>query len=254
MLDKEVIIKRALKHNATDGRTLKALRKILDADYPAGTNLVVEFVKEFMGLPYGDDGLRLDKKADCSSFWGSVFYVWFGIDIGSYTESQWANKNARRIPFENAPVLSLIYYDFKKPGRTVTHVAGKISETRIAHTRSKLRPFMADKLSYAAGDIVGVADFLTENMRKSVTVEETGSGGGQPMAKPAEPVFPVYRYCGATYTNLRKGPGVKYADIGDIRSGETVAKYEEKGGWWRVKHEPSGLEGWTANVRLFRKV
>lgn len=171
MVSKEEILKRILEYNAPNGRTVKALGNVFGKEYPAGTNLVVEFAKEFIGLPYGDDGLRLDKKADCSQFWENVFYYWFGARISSYTESQWKNKNGKKVTPESITPLCLIYYDFGKPGRMVTHVAGYIGNGKIAHTRSRLKPFMLGGVSYGKDDIAGIVDFLTEEQRASVIVQ-----------------------------------------------------------------------------------
>jgi hypothetical protein len=220
--EKEAIRSRILKYNSSTGRTIKAFDKVMSTSYPAGTNLVIEFVKEFKNLPYGDDSKRLDKKADCSQFWINVLYYWFNIDhLGSYTESMYKAKGTEYKSFESAPELSIILYKLSDRNPHATHAAGKISAIEIGDTRSTLNPFMIRNWKWKTDKITRIVDFLTPEQRESVIVKDSGG------SKPAEtkPVFTrilkskkvknVYQYRGEDVKTLQKTLKAKGYNIGN---------------------------------------
>ncbi len=161
MLNKDEVLKRARERHTETGRVIKALKRAFNAS--PGSNLLIEFVKEMQGLPYGISEWSIDKKADCSEFWRVTYYIFFGFDIGSYTESQYENKRGKNIGtnIKNTRLGDLIYYNFKK-SRNVSHVAGVIDKNRIAHTRSIANPLMFSKIDYSKNSIVGIKRFLTD--------------------------------------------------------------------------------------------
>lgn len=68
---------------------------------------------------------------------------------------------------------------------------------------------------------------------------------------PDDPVYPgEYEYVGATYTNIRSGPGTKYSIIGRVSKGDVCtvldAQADSKYMWFRITMP--GISGWcTAN-------
>ena len=242
MITKEEVLNRILKFNSPTGRTVKALNKVFSAEYPAGTNLVIEFVKEFKNLPYGDDGKRLDKKADCSQFWINVLYYWFGIDhLGSYTESLYKAKGKQVYKnLADAPVLSVILYKLSSRNPHATHAAGKVSETKIGDTRSKLAPFMIRSSNWKTNKITRIVDFITDEQRQSVTVQ---AGTPKPL--------PRVKYTGKPYANVRTGPNsIVYKKIAQIHTGDIALKLGDRHGkWMKVRFE--GVDGWTYDDGLF---
>ena len=253
MITKEEVLKRVLKFNSPTGRTVKAVEKVFSTTYPAGTNLVVEFVKEFKNLPYGDDGKRLDKKADCSQFWINVLYYWFGVDhLGSYTESIFHAKGAKTYKsFYDAPVLSVILWKLSNRNRNATHAAGKMSASTFGDTRGKTVPFNPSrKWPWNESKVTRLVDFITEEQRKNVTVQ-AGGGGGTP--KP-EPILERYKYAGSSYIWLRSKPSVITGKrLEKIWRGQIITKVAESGdSWWAVKMGVIG--GYCTSKYKFEKV
>lgn len=174
MVLKEEVLKRILKYNSASGRTVKALNKVYSTTYPAGTNLVVEFVKEFKGLPYGDNGMKLDNKADCSQFWINVLYYWFGFnDIGSYTEALYNAKRGKHITEKDIKPLCIILYKLSSRNKHATHAAGYLGNGLMADTRSKLNPLQIRSFNWKKNKITAIVNFLTDEQYNSVIV---GSG------------------------------------------------------------------------------
>jgi hypothetical protein len=188
MVTKEEVLQRVLRYNAPAGRTAKAVEKVFAADYPAGTNLVVQFAKEFIGLPYGDDGMRIDKKADCSQFWINVLYYWFGIkDIGSYTEALYGAKRGKHITEKDIKPICIILYKLSNRNKHATHAAGYLGGGLMGDTRSKLNPFKVRSWNWKKDKITAIVDFLTEEQRASVTV----GGIQQPETKENLPMLKI---------------------------------------------------------------
>lgn len=174
-LNKDEILARALKYNSSNGKTVKALKKVLNAVYPTGTNLVVEFLREMIPLPYGDDSMRLDNSADCSQLVINVLYYFFGIDyLGSYSQSIYNACQKRGKKYNTigeAPILSIVEWKLSNRNPNATHVAIKVSDTEIADTRSKSRPLMFRKYAgWNTDKITLICDLLTDEQRAAVTV------------------------------------------------------------------------------------
>lgn len=177
MVNKDEVLVRALKHNDPNGRTIRALKKVLFSIYPAGTNIVVEFLREMIGLPYGDDGMSLDKMGDCSQTVINTLYYFFGIDyLGSYTQSMYnacLNRGRKYNTIGDAPVLSIVLWKLSNRNPNATHAGTKASRTKIADTRSKSKPLMFRPFAgWNTNKITMICDLLTEEQRASVTVGE----------------------------------------------------------------------------------
>jgi hypothetical protein len=251
-IDLKAVRERILKYNSPTGRTIQAFEKVVNTAWPAGTNLVVEFAKCFVGLSYGDNGMSLDRRADCSQFWINVLYYWFGInDIGSYTEALYGAKRGRHIQEKDIRELVIILYKLSSRNPHATHAAGYLGGGLMGDTRSVINPFKVRSFNWKKDKITAFVDFLTEEQRQSVIVQSEAPATPKPDTKPVEE---VYEYTGASYTNIRTGPGTKYADIGNIGHGGRVTKLGEKGSWWNIRHHASGKVGWCANTNLFKKV
>ena len=172
-------------HPPNTGYTLNAMKAVLDADLPDGTNIGVQFALQFDGketiddevqwdsaerrLPYGDDP-SLDDKSDCSSFWRNVILIFFPyLDIGTWTEAIWKKYKTHQVPWEQRRPLDLILYNFKS-GRNVSHVSGYIGNSRILHTTSTSNPLRVDADSYARSKVVGVVRVLTDEEYYSLII------------------------------------------------------------------------------------
>jgi len=176
MINKDEVLARALKYNKSNGKTVTAINTVFATAYPAGTNLVVEFIKLMVGLPYGDDSMRLDESADCSQFVINTLYYWFGIDyLGSYTQSMYTAAQSHGKQYStiaDAPVLSVVLWKLSTRNKNATHTALKVSDTQIADTRSKSKPLMLrDYAGWYNSKITCVVDLLTDEQKASVTVE-----------------------------------------------------------------------------------
>lgn len=188
---RDEVYTRALDHNSQNGRCMTALRKVFDKalsnGYPEGTNIIFEFAREMIGLPYGDNGLSLDYKADCSQWVINVMHYFFGIsNLGSYTQSLYDASGGTKYydwkinpPFameylNNAPPLSYILYKFSDRNPDATHAALKVSATQICHTRSTSKPLMFSPITYEAdSSITQIRDLLSPEQHAMVIVGNT---------------------------------------------------------------------------------
>lgn len=138
MLDKEAIIKRAEVYHSKTGPVVAAVKEVLGTTYPAGTNLILVFVQKFIGLKYGAKNMCMDKVVDCAELWRITFYIWFGMDIGSYSDAQYLNKNGTIVTddFDTLPKcrpLDLVFYKTSSSKRS-GHVAAIFDSARIFHS------------------------------------------------------------------------------------------------------------------------
>lgn len=175
MLDKETLLKRTAAyvkaHPPDTGYTLSAMRAVLEADLPAGTNILVQFAMQFTGkeestdyahwdkpeirLPYSNTyRYSLDRSADCSSFWWAVYKIFFDIDIGTRTLVMYDKWHKKFIPWEQRRPGDIILYDFK--GRNASHAAGYIGGGLIQHTTNPTDKMHIEADTYAAKNRVGV--------------------------------------------------------------------------------------------------
>ncbi len=175
MLDKTELLKRTAAyvraHPPDTGYTMSAMKAVLGADLPAGTNILVQFAMQFTGkeepadrtrwdkpeirLPYSNTSrYSLDKSADCSSFWWAVYKIFFDIDIGTRTLKMYAKWHRKFIPWEERQPGDIILYDFK--GRNASHAAGYIGGGLIQHTTNPRDKMHIEADTYAAENRVGV--------------------------------------------------------------------------------------------------
>jgi len=183
----------AAKHLPNTGYTVRAMKAVCDAARGAalqdGTNLLVQFALLFDGkktpeqqiafpnekrLPYGDSR-SLDKSSDCSSWVQNLFDLFFGINIGSWTEAQWKNLKSKTVAFKNLRPCDLIYWNFKS-GRTVSHCALYIGGGKIIHTTSKSNPLRVDSSGYSASKRVGCVRPLTNAQYDSLVYYKNDKG------------------------------------------------------------------------------
>lgn len=173
------------RHSPDTGYTKRVMRAVCDAARNGalndGTNILVEFALLFDGnktseqqidfsdeirLPYGDCR-SLDKSSDCSSWVENLFDLFFGIDIGTWTESQWKNLKSNEIPFEDMRPCDLIFWNFKS-GRKVSHVALYIGNGRIIHTTGVNEPMRVETANYASLKRVGCVRPLSDEQYNSL--------------------------------------------------------------------------------------
>ena len=137
-LDKEQILKRAEKYHSKTGPVVTAVKEVLSGVYPAGTNRILVFVQKFIGLKYGAVSMCMDKVVDCAELWRITFYIWFGIDIGDFTDAQYLNPAGVIVTrdFNALPTcrsLDLVYYKTSSRKRS-GHVAAIFDSARIFHS------------------------------------------------------------------------------------------------------------------------
>jgi hypothetical protein len=155
MLNKEEIILRVLKHHAVNGRVHKAILTVLNTNYPEGTNLVLKFAEMFIGLPYKHTNMNMDSGVDCEEFWRIIFYIWFGIDIGSFSDAAYYSKLGKLITtnykdWTTCRDLDLGFYHTSSTKKT-GHVVGKDGMKLLQSGASVL------------GERVGFTGFLWHN-------------------------------------------------------------------------------------------
>lgn len=138
MRDDAQIIARAERYHSSDGRVVKAVKEVLATNYPCGTNRILMFVQKFIGLKYGARNMNMDNMVDCAELWRITFYIWFGMDIGSYSDAQYLNRTATIVTddFDALPKcrpLDLVFYKTSSKKRS-GHVAGIFDTARIFHS------------------------------------------------------------------------------------------------------------------------
>ena len=164
------------KHPPDTGYTVKAMETVCAGKLDAGTNIMVQFALQFDGketvedqtqwdtperrLPYGD-ARSLDARSDCSSFVQNLYDLFFGINIGTWTEAQWKKYKSKQVDFKNLRPCDLIFWNFKK-GRNVSHVAMYIGNNKIIHTTSSGNPLRVEASSYSAKSRVGCVRILSD--------------------------------------------------------------------------------------------
>jgi hypothetical protein len=274
MLDRFKLLSRAeeyvKKHPPDKGYTTEAMRAVCTAVYPEETNLMVQFALQFDGketeedltewdsperrLPYGDSR-SLDKKSDCSSFVENVYDIFFGFDIGTWTEAIWKKYKNSQVPYLDMRPCDLMLWNFKS-GRNVSHVAMYIGDGRIIHTTSASNPLRVDKVTYASSSRVGCIRILNNDQYNSLlySAEEASAQDEANESPPDKPK--QFKYAGATFTNLRKTAGGTVIGkiyrnsivnfINKVKKGSTV--------WWNVYQLSSGKTGWCANTDKFKPV
>lgn len=176
MIDKAELLKRTAAyvkaHPPGTGYTLSAMKAVLEADLPAGTNILVQFAMQFTDkeeatdyvhwdkpekrLPYSKTyRYSLDRSADCSSFWWAVYKIFFGVNIGTTTWKMYDKWHKHFIPWEQRQPGDIILYNFKK-GRPASHAAGYIGGGLIQHTTNPRDRMHTEPDKYAAKHRVGV--------------------------------------------------------------------------------------------------
>jgi cell wall-associated NlpC family hydrolase len=190
MLDKSKLMERTRTyvkaHPPDTNYTISAMQAVLNAGYPEGTNILVQFAMQFDGkesamdfthwdkpeikLPYSNTNrYSFDKSMDCSSFWWAIYKVFFDIDIGNRTLVMYSKWHKKFIPWENRRPGDLILYDFK--GRNASHVAGYLGGGLIQHTTNPKDKMHIEADTYAAKSRVGVFRPTTDEQYQSLLTE-----------------------------------------------------------------------------------
>jgi cell wall-associated NlpC family hydrolase len=211
-IDKDAILTRALKHHSPTGRVVKALKKVFNATYPEGTNLVLKFMEQFIGLKYGAKDMCMDNVVDCAEFPRITFYIWFGVDIGNFSDAQYKSKRGATISENiadvyNARPLDLFFYNTSSK-KITGHVAVKFDANRIIQSGAKEHNSKVgfSALTWNSSRFMCIRRFLSDEQYQSVIV------GG--VEKEAE----------TQYWRLLKNKGVPYLNGADVLHVQTKLK------------------------------
>lgn len=244
LYDKKQALKRCDKYHDIKGSVYKALEEVLSS--PKG-NLVVEFAKKMIGKPYGAKSMNMDKVVDCAEFTRILFYIFFGKDIGSWSDGQLYDRDGKTIgnhydDLASAPILSVVLYKTSKRKRT-GHAALKIDSNHIIHSGAKehkkkvgISDLYWGKSKYR---IVAIRQFISDEELASVIV------GNEPPIEESE-----------EYDMLKhgsKGRGTYLWQHTLKRAGYTVLKPNKK--WADMETgEVNGCDGifgdWTELVTI----
>ena len=96
------------------GRVFKALDKAFAA--PVGANRMIVFLYAMKGTPYGHVDKCMDRVVDCAELPRIAIWIFFGIDIGNSSHSQYINPAGRIVTknwgdLPNCRPLTIAYYD-----------------------------------------------------------------------------------------------------------------------------------------------
>ena len=177
-----------------DSYTYSVLMFMKIGTFYAGTNMMVQFALQYDGtelygdqmnqfgnefhLPYSRSRGGLDKALDCSSFVSTLYYLFFGINIGGTTLNQfWSDFNgvdyeilniepSRSIEEQLRPT-DLIYYKFP----TCRHVSMYIGNGLMIHERNTSADCVVNAIStYSPSDTVGYIRILNDEQYQSLIV------------------------------------------------------------------------------------
>jgi peptidoglycan hydrolase-like protein with peptidoglycan-binding domain len=194
MLDKGALIQRAINwqqaHPPVTGYTENAFRAVCGAILPLGANLMIQTGMQYTGkeetvdevhwdtaekrLPYSNTyRFSLDRSVDCSSFWYVLYQIFFGINVGTWTEAMYTILSPKKIAWTDRRPCDLVLYNFKADeGRKASHVAGVVGNGLILHTTSPTNPLRVESDSYAASSRVGVYRPLTDAQYQTLIVAD----------------------------------------------------------------------------------
>ena len=185
-MDKVSIYARALQKHKKGGRVLKALDKAFAA--PDGINKMLVFLYAMKGTPYGHVDMCMDKVVDCAELPRIAIWIFFGIDIGNSSHSQYINpagkvitKNWNDLP--KCRPLTLAFYDtddkrtaIRRDGEdhvAVVYDAKHLIQSGAKVTGSKvgLTPILWHPADYD-GHFLCAKDFLSDEQYNSLMGEE----------------------------------------------------------------------------------
>ena len=180
-MDKEAIYKRALEKHSPAGRVTKALDKVFNTSYAEGTNLILEYLKEFIGMEYGAKDMWMDNVVDCAELPRITFYIWYGIDIGNFSDAQYKRGTFITKDFNKMSEcrsLDLAFYHTSSK-KTTGHVAiiydsQRIFQSGAATNKSLVNFSPIDWLPTrkTADCFMGVKRYLTDEQYNDVIVQK----------------------------------------------------------------------------------
>lgn len=204
MLDKNAIRERCLKHHSPTGPVIAALDEVLNTSYPAGTNLVLKFVEKFIGWKYGAKDMCMDEVVDCEELWRIAFYIWFGIDIGNFSDAAYKSILGTTISEDfdsvySARPLDLFFYNTSS-AKITGHVAAKYDDTRIFHSGAKENNSKVNfsAITWNKSLFMCIRRFISDDQFASIIV------GGVEVPQEAQ------------YWRALKNKGVPYLDGADV--------------------------------------
>lgn len=178
LYNKEDALRRCDQYHDINRSVYKHLKEVINASYPKGTNLVIEFLKRMIGKPYGARNMCMDDVVDCAELPRIAFWIFFEIDPGSWSDGQYYSRKGKTIGKDlqtliEAPLLALAFYDTSK-AKTSGHVSVRISSTQIIQSGANEHN---DKVGISAIDwlerkLIRVRTFLTAAELESITVGE----------------------------------------------------------------------------------
>lgn len=183
MVSKEIAVARAKAWgHKSGGRVFKALDKVFDTAWAAGTNIQLKFYEAVRGTPYGAVSKCMDKVVDCAELPRIGNYIFHGIDIGSYSDAQFKSKYGKTVTTNFADLskcrpLDQPFYktsSLKKTG----HTAIIFDSKRIIHSGAKENSSKVDFSSIGWGKKywksgMCVKRFLTDSQYANVIVGGT---------------------------------------------------------------------------------
>lgn len=200
-MDKNAIRLRALKNHDENGRVVTALDKIFATEYPAGALLPLKFYEAMIGTPYGARDMCMDRMVDCAELPRIGNYIFFGIDIGDFSDAQYKNKKATTVTtdFDAVPALWPLVQLFYKTSSTkdTGHTSIWHDPSRIIHSGAKENDARVgfSALDWNKSRFVCARSFLTEAEILSATV------GGIPVLNEDVAYWRMLKYKGVPYTN-----------------------------------------------------
>lgn len=136
---KDQVIARAWAWGHKDGgRVMNALEEVFSTEWSVGTNLQLKFYEQMIGTPYGAKDKCMDNVVDCAELARIGNYIFHGIDIGNFTDAQYASKLGKMVTenFADLPKCRPLDQPFYKTSalKKTGHTSIIFDAKRIIHS------------------------------------------------------------------------------------------------------------------------
>lgn len=184
MLSRSQAIKQVRKYHPEGGRVEGIVKKIYDTNWPNGTDRLMEFYLENIGLPYGAKNMNMESVVDCAEIHRIGQFALIGHDIGSWSDGQLTDKDGWDVADGYEDLKGMRAHDlafYKTSSRKHSgHVAGVMDDKHIVQSGASEhgKKVGISDLYWGKGKykIVKIRRFLTDAEYLSLIV------GGKPIS------------------------------------------------------------------------
>ena len=243
--------------HSENGRVMKALKEVLEKEWPAGTNVQIKWYEKFIGMKYGARDKCMDDVVDCAELPRIGNYIFHGFDEGNFTDAQFYNKRGVLITerFEDIPKCRQLDQPFYKTNskKRTGHTSMVFDTERIFHSGAKEHNSKVNYSKITWGKNywktgMCVKRFLSDEQFYSVIV-----GGAEAVIQPQKIKLTrllKFEYAAKAATEMRKGAGSNYAMVKIVPKDARVTYMVKEGSWLKVYY--NGQTGYVQASKMKR--